>query len=86
MQGGRGQGQALFPTAGQRSGQLLLAIGKAQALQRLVHPLAPPVQAVDPGGEQQVFLDRQVLVERELLGHVANLALDLFGLGDDVEA
>ena len=33
-------------------------------------------RGVDAGDEGQVLLDRQVLVEREALGHVAGLALD----------
>ena len=34
----------------------------------------------------EILLDGQVLVEREVLGHVAGAALDLPALGDDVEA
>ena len=42
--------------------------------------------AVDAGDEFQVLAHREVLVEAEALGHVADLALDLVGLGADVVA
>ncbi len=86
VQGGRGQREALLPAARKAAGQLVAAVGEPQPLQRRIHPLAPPVEAVDAGGEFQVLGDGQVLVEREPLGHVAGLALDLFGLANDVEA
>ena len=41
---------------------------------------------VDPGVELQVLPDGQILVEGELLGHVADVLLHPVGLGDDVEA
>src|SRR5215469_1831403 len=59
---------------------------EAEAAQRLLDPLAPPVEVVDAGDEDEVLLDGQVLVEREPLGHVAGAALDLVGLPADVEA
>jgi hypothetical protein len=43
-----GQGQALLPAAGQAAGQLLLAIGQAQAVEGFVDPLTAAVQAIDP--------------------------------------
>jgi hypothetical protein len=41
---------------------------------------------MDARGERQVLLDREVLVERELLGHVAHPPLDLARLPEHVEA
>ncbi len=43
-------------------------------------------ESVDAAVEVDVLLDRQILVERELLAHVADLGLDLLRLGRDVEA
>ena len=42
--------------------------------------------AIDAGVEVDVLLDGQVLVERELLAHVADVGLDFLGLRADVEA
>jgi hypothetical protein len=80
------QGQALLPAARETPGQLLLATRQPQPVQGLIHPPAALVQAVDPGREVQVLADRQILVERELLGHVAGLAFDLLGMPPEVQA
>ena len=42
--------------------------------------------AVHAGEEIDVLFDREVVIEGELLRHVADVAADLFGLGGDVEA
>ena len=52
----------------------------------LLHAAAAVGQRVEPGDEVQVLLDRQVFVEAEALGHVADLELDRRGLGQDIEA
>jgi hypothetical protein len=52
----------------------------------LLDPFGPPIEAVDPRGELQVLLDGQVLVEPELLRHVADVTLDRVGLADHVVA
>src|SRR5690606_12243967 len=49
--------------------------------------LAPrALDAVNARVEAQVFLHRQVLVQAEALGHVADVLLDRLGLAHDVEA
>src|SRR3546814_5639155 len=63
-----------------------MALCKTQILQRRSDQFLAAVETVDAGGELDVLLDRQVLVEREALSHVAGLALDGGGVGDDVEA
>src|SRR5882757_9833682 len=44
------------------------------------------LQAVDAAVELQVFRDGQVVVETEILRHVADVLADRFGIGADVEA
>src|SRR5581483_1830304 len=80
-----GQRQPLLPAAGEGAGQLVAAVLQPQRLDRSLDALAAAVERVDAGDEGEVLLDRQVLVEREALGHVAGAALDLVGLAADVE-
>ena len=49
-------------------------------------PLLLGRNAVDAAVKVDVLLDRQILVKRELLAHVADVGLDLLGLRADVEA
>ncbi len=81
-----GQRQPLFPAAGQRAGELVAPAGKAKLFQRPCDMILDRFQAVQAGNEFEVFTDCQVLVERELLRHVANLVLDLQALGPEVIA
>src|SRR6185503_19734972 len=57
-----------------------------QVLQRLPHRALAVGQAVHARDELEVLAQRQVFPEREALGHVADLALDLRGLPDHVVA
>jgi hypothetical protein len=59
---------------------------KTEFLQRLGDVVLDRPQLIEAGDEFEVLADRQVLVERELLRHVADLALDAQALGADVEA
>ena len=79
-----GQGQTLLPAAGKLAGQLLLALRQAQALDAFPHRLAPILDSIHAGHEVEVFPDAQVLVKAEALRHVADLALDVFAVGDDI--
>ena len=45
-----------------------------------------PVEPVDAAEEPDVLIDGQLLVEREALRHVADAALDAFGIAADVDA
>ena len=48
--------------------------------------MAVGAEAVGGGVEGQVFLDGEVFVEAELLGHVADVLLDVGGVFADVHA
>ena len=63
-----------------------LAAHEPEPLDRRARLLLGLREAVDAGDELQVLLDRQVLVEAEALRHVADVALDLVALGQDVVA
>ena len=78
--------QTLLPAARQFAGQLLLAAGEAEPLDRRARGRNGLGDAVDAADEFQVLAHREVLVERELLRHVADLALDHVGLRADVVA
>ncbi len=78
--------QALLPAARQLAGQLALAALQAQPLDGGARLPGGVGEAVDAGDELQVLQDRQVLVEREALRHVADVVLDLLALGADVVA
>ncbi len=78
--------QPLLPAARQFAGDLLLAAGEAEPLDRRARGGDRLVDAVDAGDEFQVLAHRKVLIQAEALGHVADLALDLVGFGEDVVA
>ena len=81
-----GERQPLLPAAGQRAGELVAPRRQAKLLERAVDMLGDRLQLVEPRHEFQVLGDRQILVERELLRHVADFALDLQALGPDIVA
>ena len=88
MEDGDGEGQLLFP-AQRKGADQRVALGlEAQFAEHLVGLAGdvPLLQAVDAAEETQVLPHLQVLVEGELLAHVADVPLHLFGLGGDVEA
>ena len=85
-QGAGAERQPLLPAAGQQPGDLVLAAGEAEMLDHLARCLGRLRQPVDARDELQVLLHREVLIETEALRHVADLALDLLGLGADVVA
>ena len=59
---------------------------QAELVERRRDDLAPVGEMVEPRDEEEVLLDRQVLVERELLRHVADFALDARAVAPHVEA
>src|SRR4029079_15400145 len=67
-------------------GELSAAVGQASRLEHLSNSLSAAAQrdSVNSRIKAQVFLDRQILVKTEALGHVADVLLDAFGLGLDV--
>ena len=72
-----GQGQALFPAAGELARELLPAIRQSKSLEAFLDRLPALGHPIDAGDEVEVLLDGQVFVEAEALGHVTDLALDL---------
>src|ERR1700732_277577 len=58
----------------------------AQAVQQLVSPRLPVVDAMDGGEEGDVLVDREIAVEREALGQVADPAAEVDASRDGVEA
>src|SRR5690606_20090319 len=81
-----GQRQPLLPAARQRARELLRTVGETEIGKRAVDALPAPVDPVHAGDEIEVLADRQILVERELLRHVAGLLLDAGRIAPDVEA
>ena len=75
-----------FQPPDKRAGELVPPRGQPEFLKRAADMLADRLQPVEPRHEFQVLGNRQILVERELLGHVADLALDLQRLGPEVVA
>ena len=71
--------EPLLPAARQFAGELLLAAGQPEPLDRLARGAARIGHAIDARDEFQILADREVLVEAEALRHVADLALDLVG-------
>src|SRR5581483_10791134 len=78
--------EPLLPAAGKRSRDLLLAPPEADSFDRLAGGVRRILNPIDTRDEFQVLAHRQIFVEAEALRHVADAALDLVGLGDDVEA
>ena len=82
-----GQRQTLLLPAAHRASQLLLAVLEVVLLDQLIDP-SPRLHARDVlHGRQefQVLAHRQVLEQRELLGHVADAGAQLLGLFRDAQ-
>src|SRR5262245_61730804 len=88
MDGGARECDALFPAARQGAGELAAAIVETEGIERALHARAALLarDAVDACVEAEVLFDAQILVEAEALRHVADVLLDLLGLGGDVVA
>jgi hypothetical protein len=79
-----GEGEALFPTAGELAGELVAAVGEAEPLEAALDGVHAVGHGVDAGDEIEIFADAQVFVITELLRHVADVALDLGLLRADI--
>src|SRR6185312_3190081 len=86
VQHARGEREALLPAARQLAGELVGARRKTEARERLVDGRAPVAHLEHARDEVEVLADRQVLPVREALRHVADVALDRLGFGEDVVA
>jgi hypothetical protein len=83
---GAGQRQLLLHAAGEAVRETAAERRQAQAVQQLVAPRPPVVDAVDGGEEGDVLVDREIAVEREALGQVADPAAELGASPDGVDA
>src|SRR5262249_7384394 len=80
--------EALPPAAGEIARERRLAARETGHLDHEPAPLGqlPCVEAVDAAEEADVLIDREQLVEREALRHVADAPLDAFRIARDVDA
>src|SRR6266446_5208412 len=88
MEHGAAESETLLPAARKLRGQAIQIGCEAVELDNFVDAAlqARGLQAVDAAVELQVFRDGQVVVETEILRHVADVLADRFGIGADVEA
>ena len=78
--------EPLLPAARQLARELLLAPGEPEPLDHRARRRARIGEPIEPRDEFEVLAHREVLIEAEALRHVADVALDLVGLGADVVA
>src|SRR5216684_949445 len=88
VQHGAAEGEALLPAAGKLRGQAIEVGFEAIELDDFIDAAlqARRVEAVNPAVKLQVFCDCEVVIEAEILRHVADAFADGFGIGADVEA
>ena len=88
MENGAAEGEALAPAAGKIARERRFAPVQAGHVEDELPPCRQPLagEAVDSAEELDVLVDRQQLVERELLRHVADAAFDAFRILRDVDA
>ncbi len=86
MQETRRERQALLPAARQRAGELFCTVGEAEIVEGLLDALLAVVEPVHARHKIEILADREVLIIRELLRHVADLLLDAAGVAAHVEA
>ena len=87
MEQGAAQREALLPTAGKLTGELVQPVADADEIDHCRDPGAPiaPGKPVDTGVEIEVLVDGEVFVQPELLGHVADALSNLLGRERDVD-
>lgn len=79
-----GEGEALFPAAGELAGELVTASGEPEAIEAALHGRGACGHGINTGNKIEIFADAEVLVVAEALGHVADVAFDLGLLGEDI--
>src|ERR1700737_86025 len=79
-----GGGEPRLPAARELSRKLLATIGEPHAVHDADDRFTPVRHVVHACDEVEIFKNRQVLVEAELLRHVASLAADQRGFTDNV--
>src|SRR5208283_1106127 len=77
---GTGNAKLAFHTAGELAGQTISKPGHTRSLEQMIFSWLPhgPAYFEDVGIKADVLGDGEILVEAELLGHVADSALDRF--------
>ena len=73
---------ALFPAAGQAAGDLIAPCPSSPenaSTQRFFSSSSFSRHAIDAGEEFEVLLDGEIVIQRELLGHVADALANAFG-------
>ena len=77
-----GQSQLLFHAARKRAGPAVLEPGQSDETQQLARPVSQGTAFDAPHRteEHQVFIHRQVAVERETLGQIADTRASLLGM------
>lgn len=88
MKQGTDHGKSLFPSAGELAGDSVEIWGDARQLDQFILAFSGFffAKTIDAGVKVHVLLGRKVLVKRELLGHVADLPANRFGVLGDVFA
>src|SRR6266436_9219407 len=88
VQHGAAESEALLPATGKLRGQAIEVGSEAVELDNFVDAAlqARWLEAVDAAVELQVFRDGQIVIETEVLRHVADMLADGFGIRADVEA
>src|ERR1700731_2488147 len=84
MQDAGSKREPLLPAAGELSGELIAANSEPHAVHAADDGLAPVRYFIDARDQVEVFEDREVFIEAELLRHVASFAADQRGFADDV--
>src|SRR5215470_13315108 len=85
---GAAERKALLPAAGKFSGKTSRVRTEAIELNDFVHAALQFVwrKAVDTAVKREIFENGQVVIETEILGHVADALADFLGAGAHVDA
>src|SRR5687767_9445026 len=86
MHKGSGERQALLPAAGKRAGKLVLQMSEPQSVERFGNVRGNGVQIVKLCDERQVLGNGEIFIVCEALGHIADIALYLPALGQNIVA
>src|SRR5438034_11120823 len=83
-----GERQALFPSAGERSGKPVSIRPNVRELDRPFDPLFAlgALEAVDRAEEIEILLDRQIAIERKRLRHISDVLANLLSFALDIES
>src|SRR5947208_8145659 len=82
----RSEREPLLPASRQGSGELVRTILETELFELALDALVAVLHAVHAGDEAKILADGEVDPERESLGHVADVPLDLFRLAQHVVA